>query len=99
MNPETLELLKKHCKIDISYDDDLLEMYYEWAKEDIISSVTNDEEYDEYFFKSHKMFNLAVFPLTAYYYEQRLAYNERSLSYVPNMVLSVIHKIRSDYHD
>lgn len=37
-----LQLLKKHCKIDHSSEDDLLEMYYEWAKEDIASAVTDD---------------------------------------------------------
>lgn len=97
LTKEQLSLLKKHCKVDISYDDDLLEMYYDWAKHDIISAVTDLSNYDESFFSKNKLFNLAVFPLTAYYYENRIAYTERKLSYAPNMVLSVVHKLRDEY--
>lgn len=92
-----LSLLKKHCKVDISYDDDLLEMYYDWAKHDIISAVTDLSDYDESFFNTSRLFRLAVFPLTAYYYENRVAYTDRKLSYAPNMVLSVVHKLRDQY--
>ncbi|WP_435303518.1 head-tail connector protein [Staphylococcus hyicus] len=88
-----LQLLKKHCKIDHNSEDDLLEMYYEWAKEDIASAVTDDMDWLE----KQKLFNAAVYPLTAYYFENRLAFNERDLSYAPHMVLSVVHKLRSSY--
>lgn len=88
-----LQLLKKHCKIDHNSEDDLLEMYYEWAKEDIASAVTDDISWLE----NQKLFNAAVYPLTAYYFENRLAFNERNLSYAPHMVLSVVHKLRSSY--
>ncbi|MCO4332562.1 MULTISPECIES: head-tail connector protein [Staphylococcus] len=88
-----LQLLKKHCKIDHNSEDDLLEMYYEWAKEDIASAVTDDMAWLE----KQKLFNAAVYPLTAYYFENRLAFNERDLSYAPHMVLSVVHKLRSSY--
>ncbi|NJH82121.1 head-tail connector protein [Staphylococcus hyicus] len=88
-----LQLLKKHCKTDHSSEDDLLEMYYEWAKEDIASAVTDDMAWLE----KQRLFKTAVYPLTAYYFENRLAFNERNLSYAPHMVLSVVHKLRSAY--
>ncbi|MCO4363382.1 phage head-tail adapter protein, partial [Staphylococcus agnetis] len=44
-----------------------------------------------------RLFKTAVYPLTAYYFENRLAFNERNLSYAPHMVLSVVHKLRSAY--
>ena len=88
-----LQLLKKHCKIDHSSEDDLLEMYYEWAKEDIASAVTDNMAWLE----RQKLFKTAVFPLTAYYFENRLALSERNLNYAPHMVLSVVHKLRDAY--
>lgn len=88
-----LQLLKKHCKIDHSSEDDLLEMYYEWAKEDIASAVTDDMDWLE----KQRLFKTAVFPLTAYYFENRLAFSERNLNYAPHMVLSVVHKLRNAY--
>lgn len=88
-----LQLLKKHCKIDHSSEDDLLEMYYEWAKEDIASAVTDNMAWLE----KQKLFKTAVFPLTAYYFENRLAFSERNLNYAPHMVLSVVHKLRNAY--
>ena len=94
---EELSLVKKHCKVDISYDDDLLEMYYEWATLDIIGSVTDLSDYDESFFNESRLFRLALFPLVAYYYENRVAYTDRKLTYAPQMVLSVIHKLRHEY--
>ncbi|WP_381418735.1 head-tail connector protein [Staphylococcus hyicus] len=88
-----LQLLKKHCKIDHSSEDDLLEMYYEWAKEDIASAVTDNMAWLE----EQRLFKTAVFPLTAYYFENRLAFSERNLNYAPHMVLSVVHKLRDAY--
>ncbi|AKS73688.1 phage head-tail adapter protein [Staphylococcus schleiferi] len=88
-----LELLKKHCKIDHSYEDDLLLMYYDWAKKDIADAVTDDLDWLE----EQTLYRAAVFPLTAYYFENRLAYTERNLNYAPHMVLSVVHKLRDAY--
>ncbi|EGQ2740109.1 phage head-tail adapter protein [Staphylococcus pseudintermedius] len=87
---EQLKLLKKHCKIDHNFEDDLLMMYFEWAKQDIAAAVTDDMEWLE----EQPLFNAAIFPLTAYYYENRIAYSDRKLDYAPHMVLSVVHKLR-----
>ena len=97
LTEEGLERLKKHCKVDISYEDDLLRMYYDWAVEDIVSSVTHENPCNESFFYDSKMFNQAIYPLVNYYYENRVAFTERKVDYAPRMVLSVIHKLRSEY--
>lgn len=97
LSEEELKTLKMHCKVDISYEDDLLKMYYAWAVEDIISSVTHERPYNVMFFEDHTLFNQAIFPLVNYYYENRIAYTERKVDYAPNMVLSVIHKLRAEY--
>ncbi|MGV3043380.1 head-tail connector protein [Staphylococcus rostri] len=90
---EDLSLLKQHCKIDHNSEDDLLLMYYEWAREDIGRAVTTDFNWLE----QQPLFKAAVFPLAAYYFENRLAYTERNLNYAPHMVLSVVHKLRDAY--
>lgn len=88
-----LTLLKKHCKIDHNSEDDLLEEYYNWAKYDIANAVTDDIEWLE----EQPSFRTAVYPLTAYYFENRIAFEERNLNYAPHMVLSVVHKLRDAY--
>lgn len=97
LSDKDFETLKKHCKVDIRYEDDLLKMYHAWAVEDIISSVTHERPYNENFFENHALFNQAIYPLVNYYYENRIAYTERKVDYAPNMVLSVIHKLRAEY--
>ncbi|PTJ01915.1 phage head-tail adapter protein [Staphylococcus simulans] len=88
-----LTLLKKHCKIDHNSEDDLLEEYYNWAKYDIANAVTDDIEWLE----EHPLYRAAVYLLTAYYFENRIAFEERDLNYAPHMVLSVVHKLRDAY--
>ncbi|MDT0872371.1 head-tail connector protein [Staphylococcus pseudintermedius] len=88
-----LELLKKHCKIDHNFENDLLKMYYEWARQDIAAAITDDLDWLE----TQPLFKAAIFPLTAYYFENRIAYTERKLDYAPHMVLSVVHKLRDAY--
>lgn len=94
-----LKLLKKHCKVDHSYEDDLLKEYFEWAKQDIANAVTDDYENHEEWFSNQKSFRNAVYPLTNYYFENRIAFGERSLSYAPHMVLSVVHRLRGKFDD
>lgn len=91
------ELLRKHCKVDHHSEDDLLKAYYEWASIDIASAVTRDYIDHLDWFEKHPLFHRAVFPLAAYYFENRIAYVERSLSYAPQMVLSTVHKLRDAY--
>ena len=96
---EGFKWLKMHCKVDHHYEDDLLKAYYEWAKEDIASAVTDEYEKHKDWFDKQTSFRTGVFPLTAYYYENRIAFNERTLSYAPHMVMSVVHRLRSRFID
>ncbi|RYR95720.1 head-tail connector protein, partial [Staphylococcus pseudintermedius] len=65
-----MELLKKHCKIDHNFENDLLTMYYEWAKHDITAAITDGFDWLE----TQPLVKAAIFPLTAYYFENRIAY-------------------------
>ncbi|MFO3691186.1 head-tail connector protein [Staphylococcus felis] len=89
-----LTLLKKHCKIDHTSEDNLLLEYYSWAKHDIASAVTTK---DIDWLEGHPLFKAAVYPLTSYYFENRIAFEQRNLNYAPHMVLSVVHKLRDAY--
>lgn len=91
------DLLKKHCKVDHHSEDDLIEEYYKWAFVDIASAITREYRSHIDWFKEQPLFHRAVFPLTAYYFENRIAYIERDLSYAPQMVLSTVHKLRDAY--
>lgn len=97
LTEQDFDLLRKHCKVDHHSEDSLLKAYYEWAFVDIASAVTSDYEENEDWFQKHPLFHRAVFPLTAYYFENRIAYIERNLSYAPQMVLSTVHKLRDAY--
>ncbi len=94
---ENFDLLRKHCKVDHHSEDDLVKEYYNWAFVDIASAVTSEYRSHIEWFKGHPLFHRAVFPLTAYYFENRIAYIERDLSYAPQMVLSTVHKLRYEY--
>ncbi|WP_239705772.1 MULTISPECIES: head-tail connector protein [unclassified Mammaliicoccus] len=94
---QDFDLLRKHCKVDHHSEDDLLKAYYEWAFDDIASAVTDDYKNHIDWFANQTLFKRAVFPLAAYYFENRIAYIERSLSYAPHMVLSTVHKLRDMY--
>lgn len=92
-----LQLLKKHLRVDHSFEDDLLLEYKSWAEEEIMDSVSTEVLRDDAFFHTNTHFNRAVALLTAHYYENRLAYDERSLEEAPASVLSAIQKLRGSY--
>ncbi|HDA2316549.1 TPA: phage head-tail adapter protein, partial [Staphylococcus aureus] len=78
-------------------EDKLLETYYSWAFYEIVSAVTDDYiEYEDWF-KSNPLFTRAVYPLANYYFENRIAYQDRNLSLAPHMVLSTVHKLRDSF--
>ncbi|NGQ72792.1 phage head-tail adapter protein [Staphylococcus aureus] len=92
-----IKLFKMDCKIDNCSEDKLLETYYSWAFYEIVSAVTDDYiEYEDWF-KSNPLFTRAVYPLANYYFENRIAYQDRNLSLAPHMVLSTVHKLRDSF--
>ncbi|GKV67467.1 MULTISPECIES: head-tail connector protein [unclassified Sporosarcina] len=96
-----LELLKKHLRVDHSFEDDLIVEYRMWAEEEIKDSVSTEPLRNEEFFKDNPHFNLAVALQTAFYYENRLGISERRLNNAinaPNAVLSAIQKLRGNYY-
>lgn len=92
-----LELLKKHLRVDHSFEDDLIAQYMLWAAEEIKDSVTTEPLRDELFFEENAHFERALVLLTAFYYENRLAYDDRKLEESPASVLSAIQKMRGSY--
>lgn len=99
LTPERLSLLKEHIRIEGTSEDKILTEYYAWAYIDLVDAITGDKQPDDSFFEDNKLFNAAIFPLTAYYYENRIAFDSvtRDVQYAPHMVLSVVHKLRYQY--
>lgn len=95
-----LALLKKHLRVDHSFEDDLIAEYQKWAEEEIKDSVSTELLRNESFFKDNPHFNQAVALQTAFYYENRLGISERRLNNsinAPDAVLSAIQKLRGNY--
>lgn len=97
-----LELLKKHLRVDHSFEDDLIAEYQKWAEEEIKNSVSTDPFRNEAFFERNTQFDQAVTMQTTFYYENRLGMSERRLNNslnAPDAVLSAIQKLRGSYVD
>lgn len=97
-----LVLLKKHLRVDHSFEDDLILQYQTWAEEEVKDSVSTDPFRNEQFFENNPHFNLAVSMLVGFYYENRLGISERRLNNAdnsPDAVLSAIQKMRGNYVD
>lgn len=92
-----LSRMKKHLRVDHSFEDDLITDYQSWAEEEIKDSVSTEVLRNESFFEGNPHFERAVFLLTAHYFENRTAYAEKSLSYVPEGILSAVQKLRGSY--
>lgn len=95
----SLDKLKLHLRITHNLEDDLLQEYQAWAEDDIKDSVCTDTNRNESFFEGNKIYDRAVVLMTAYYYENRLAYSDTQLYEMPNGVLNAIQKLRGAYHD
>lgn len=95
-----LELLKKHLRVDHSFEDDLIFEYQSWAEEDIKDSVSIEPFRNELFFDGNPHFERAVALQTAFYYENRLGFGDRRIDTsinAPDAVLSAIQKLRGSY--
>lgn len=94
-----LETLKLHLRITHSVEDELLEVYKGWAEDEVKDSVSTSNTRNNEFFKNNKHYQRAVALLTAFYYENRIAYSETSQVSIPDGVLSAIQKLRGEYHE
>ncbi|MDK3656261.1 head-tail connector protein [Staphylococcus pseudintermedius] len=93
-----LDTLKLHLRVTHTMEDNLIEIYKEWAEAEIKDSVyPDDDNRNEEFFKNNVLFDRAVYLLTAFYYESRYAYSDVGFKEAPAGVLNTIHKLRSAY--
>ncbi|WP_323702021.1 head-tail connector protein [Staphylococcus nepalensis] len=93
-----LEALKVHMHVTHNMEDDNIKRYMEWAESDIKDAVYPDNSMrDEEFFENNKVYERALFLLTKYYFEIRIAYSDTQYAAVPNGVLGAIQKLRGAY--
>lgn len=94
-----LEKIKKHIRVDHSFEDDLIEDYVEWAESEIKDSVSTSPERNEDYFDNSKHYERAVVLLTGHYFENRLPMVETELKNLPFGITSAIHKLRGAYYE
>lgn len=94
-----LSTLKLHLRITHSVEDELLEIYKGWAEDEVKDSVSTSSTRNNEFFENSKHYQRAVALLTAFYYENRVAYSDTSQISMPDGVLSAIQKMRGEYHE
>src|SRR5699024_1591007 len=91
-----IEMIKKHLKVTHSFEDDLIEMYADWAKSDVIASVTTSDEVDMEYVKDNFQFQMKLIRVTNLYFDQRLAISNKKQKVMPYDVLDAIQKLRGD---
>lgn len=94
-----LETLKLHLRITHSGEDELIKEYMSWAEDEVKDSVSTSPTRNEKFFENNNHYKKAVAMLTAFYFENRLAYSETAQVSMPDAVLSAIQKMRGAYHE
>lgn len=93
-----LEMMKKFLKVDHDFEDELIATYIDWAKSDIIHSVTTEKAVNMDFFKDNRQFEKAVVLLTSHFFENRIPFVEkRGIIEYPYGVLDAIQKLRGAY--
>lgn len=94
-----LQMIKKHVRVDHSFEDDLLEQYIEWAETEIKDSVSTSDTRNEAYFVENPHFDRAVTLLVGHFFENRLPFVEIQQNNVPYGVMSAIHKLRGAYYE
>lgn len=94
-----LDQVKKHVRVDHSFEDDLLETYIEWAESEVKDSVSTSENINDEYFTDNPHYERAVTLLTAHYFENRLPMSETRLNNLPYGVTSAVHKLRGGYYE
>lgn len=91
--------VKKHIRLDHSFEDDQLARYIEWAEAEIKDSVSTSSTRNEAYFTGNTHFERAVTLLAAHFFENRLAMSDVDLNNVPYGILSAVHKLRGGYYE
>ena len=94
-----LQMIKKHVRVDHSFEDDLLEQYIEWAESEVKDSVTTSETRNDAYFVDNPHYERAVTMLVGHFFENRLPFTDIQNNNVPYGVMSAIHKMRGAYHE
>lgn len=91
-----IETIKRHLKVTHSFEDELIEMYADWAKSDVLASVTISDDVDMEYVEDSMQFKKAVILLTNFYFDQRLTISDKKQIEMPYGVLDAIQKLRGD---
>lgn len=91
-----LAMIKSHLRLSHSMEDELILMYIDWAKDDVLSSVTTSENIDTDYIESNMQYRKAVVMLTSFYHENRLFISDKKHVEMPYGVLDAIQKLRGD---
>src|SRR5699024_2941012 len=91
-----IEMIKKHLKVTHSFEDDLIEIYSDWSKSDVIASVTSSDKVEIEYVKDNFQFQKAVNLLNNFYFNQRLIISDNKQIEMPYGVLDAIQKLRGD---
>ena len=95
-----LDTVKMHLRVNHSLEDELIEMYLEWAKSIITNAVFDgyDTSLDKELLEKDTTFNMACIMLTTYYYENRITVSEVNQHDNPYSVLHAIQVLRGMRH-
>ena len=94
-----LETIKKHIRVDHSFEDDLIRNYMVWASEEIKDSVSTSENRNELYFENSTHYERAVVLLVSHYFENRLPMIETELKNLPYGIQSAVQKLRGGYYE
>lgn len=94
-----LETIKRHIRVDHSFEDDLIERYIVWASEEIKDSVSTSLTRNEDYFENSTHYEKAVILLVGHYFENRLPMIGTELKNLPYGIQSAIQKLRGGYYE
>src|SRR5699024_12058256 len=91
-----INTIKKHLRVSHDFEDDLIEMYVEWAKSDILSSVTTSNDVDMEYVEDSFQFKKAVVLLTSFRSEEHTSELQSRFDLVCRLLLEKKNKIFND---
>ena len=93
----TVEKIKAHCRVTHSLEDELIQDYLNFAKNDVIEAVFDslDPNLNKEELEKDSSFQKAVIMLSAYYYENRTAISDIKAIEMPFSVTHAIQTLRA----
>lgn len=92
-----LEKIKNHLRVPHELEDEVIQDYIEFAKNDVMEAVfdAQDKDLDIEGLEKDPSFKRAVIMLTSYYYENRLTVSEINMKESPFSVTHAIQTLRA----